>query len=116
MLQSGSAAKDLVLVLGVKELVDVGVAVEEGLGRGGQQRVLDGECSLDNPVHIAHNIVMALLWENIIIQQVSIYFLLKIYKLDLKTKMSYLNDLYKDMAEVPVQRWSCGTGYRRSCA
>ena len=60
MLQSGSAAEDLVLVLGVKKLVDVGVGVEEGLGRGGQQRVLHGESSLDNPVNIAHNIMMAL--------------------------------------------------------
>ena len=60
MLQSGSAAEDLVLILSVKELVDVGVGVEEGLGRGGKQRVLHRESSLDNPVNIAHNIMMAL--------------------------------------------------------
>ena len=60
MLQSGSAAEDLVLILSVKELMDVGVRVEEGLGRGGKQRVLHGESSLDNPVNIAHNIMMAL--------------------------------------------------------
>ena len=60
MLQSGSAADDLVLVLGVQKLVDVGVGVKEGLGRGGQQRVLYCEGSLDNPVNIANNIMMAL--------------------------------------------------------
>lgn len=60
MLQSGSAAEDLVLVLCVKELMDVGVRVEEGLGGGGQQGMLYCEGSLDNPVNIAHNIMMAL--------------------------------------------------------
>ena len=60
MLQSGSAAEDLVLILSVKELMDVGVRVEEGLGRRGKQGVLHGESSLDNPVNIAHNIMMAL--------------------------------------------------------
>ena len=47
LLQSGSAAEDLVLILSVKELVDVGVGVEEGLGGRDQSRVLEGESSLD---------------------------------------------------------------------
>ena len=68
MLQPGGAAEAAeageaaVLVLGVKELVDVGV--EEQLRVGGEGcedvRVLQSEGSLHNPVNIVPDIVLAL--------------------------------------------------------
>ena len=67
MLQPGGAAEAgeaAVLVLGVKELVDVGVGVEEQLRVGGEGcedvRVLQSEGSLHNPVNIVPDIVLAL--------------------------------------------------------
>ena len=67
MLQPGGTAEAgeaAVLVLGVKELVDVGVGVEEQLGVGGEGcedvRVLQSEGSLHNPVNIVPDIVLAL--------------------------------------------------------
>ena len=74
LLQPGGAAEAgeaAVLVLGVKELVDVGVGVEEQLRVGGEGCeevwVLESEGSLHNPVNIVPDIVLALCTESYII-------------------------------------------------